>query len=323
MKNKTKTDLKKAAALLMEQDDIMILTHNRADGDTLGCAFALKEALEQLHKRAFVANHTDVTPRYAFLNGGQQTLPILFPPRFVVSVDVATPELLGETFRDTPIDLVLDHHTTNQLFGKILNVVAVECAACGEAILQLLLDLKVTLTPSIARALYTAIATDTGCFKFSNTTANTHRSAAKLMEVCSMEDLNQLLFQTRNRTEILIEQAAYESLEFIEDGAIAFVTLSQSLRERLGANEDDLDGISNLARSIEGVVIGFSVKELSPEEYKISVRTNGTWNASSICAQFGGGGHLHAAGCSLRGKREDVMQKLRKAAQEELRRGRD
>lgn len=312
--------LNHAAELLRAHDDFMLLTHIRPDGDTLGSAFALREALEQLGKRAFVANDGDITPKYAYLNGGSCKLERPFEPAYVVSVDVASTELLGATYRDLPVDLVLDHHRSGRISGRDESVVCEQYAAAGELIYELLELLNVRITEKIAQMLYTAIATDTGCFKFSNTTAHTHRVAASLLEPgYSMSEINQRLFMTKSRQRVEIEAEAYKTLRFYEDGAVASVYVTLEMKERFRADEDDIDELSSIPRSIEGVEVGIAIKQVGPEEYKISLRSNGKVDASKVCGVFGGGGHLRAAGCTLTGELEDVERRISQASSREYR----
>ena len=172
---------KETAALLRKQDDVLILTHRRPDGDTIGCAVALCMALRQLGKTAWLLPNPEVTETNSVYTEGCWA-PDGFAPKFVVSVDIAARQLLypaAEEWFDR-IDLAIDHHPSFEGFGKEQCVDASR-AACGEILYEICCELG-ELTQEVALPLYAAVSTDTGCFVYANTTANTHRVAAALLE---------------------------------------------------------------------------------------------------------------------------------------------
>ena len=167
---------REAAALLRGWDQILILTHRRPDGDTLGCALALRALLEQAGKTTWLLPNREATALFTpYLEGA--FAPSSFTPQHVVAVDIASPSLFPENalpYRDR-VELLIDHHPSNEGFGRH-NWVEPDKAACGEIIYELVEELG-TLTPRIALPLYVAISTDTGCFQYTNTSPNTHRVA--------------------------------------------------------------------------------------------------------------------------------------------------
>lgn len=290
--------IKKAAELLLAQDDIIILCHRYPDGDTIGSAFALCMALRSQGKRANVICGDIIPAKYGYIYA--EIPPMDVKERFVVSVDVADPALLGllESEYAGRIDLCIDHHGSNRISAKY-SVIDSNAAAAGEIIYRFLTPLGVPLTRCIAAALYTAIATDTGCFRYSNVTARTHRIAARLLETgFDSHNINQVMFETKSRSRFLAEQEMLGNLDFRYDGRMAIIVLTNELMERTGIGEGEIDGLSAIARSIEGVELGIMIREVK-DGYKVSARTSQTVNACEFCKLLGGGGHPAAAGCTI------------------------
>ena len=301
-----------AAALLRQQDDILILTHRRPAGDTTGCAAGLCRALRRQGKSAFLLKNPDMTSINA-VYVEDLWAPEDFVPEFIVSVDIAARSLFfpaAEPWFDR-IGLAIDHHPSFEGFGEARCVDASR-AACGEIVYEICLALG-EVTPEIALPLYTAVATDTGCFVYANTTANTHRVAAALLETgIDYFAVNKRHFRTKTRRRIAIEAELMGGAEFFHDGRGVFLTIPLSLLERTGADENDLDDISSLAGIIEGVDCGVVLRELKSGEWKLSLRTgaNGRVNATQVCGLLGGGGHAMAAGATLHGSLDEVKRQI-------------
>lgn len=292
--------LSDAIAALANADNILILTHCRPDGDTTGCAGALCRALRQLGKTAYVLENPEITRRY-----GHMIIPCAppanFQPAFVVAVDMADPNMFPVNAVDyrERVDVAIDHHRSNGAYAKC-NLVRPEAGACAEIVYDVLMGLHVVLTPDIAECIYIAVSTDTGCFKFSNTTAHTHEVAAACLAAgIDGGELNRMLFETKSRPRFEMEKIVFETMELFEDGAIALAMLWRDDIDRVGATVDDLDSIASLTRQLEGVQIGITITETKARTAKVSVRTTKEMDASAICQALGGGGHLRAAGASM------------------------
>ena len=301
-----------AAKLLLSQNRIMIIGHSNPDGDALGSCFALYHALSALGKRVCVVNSDKITPKYCFLSGGKSILKPQFQPDFVVSVDVGTPKLFGASLMEyaDKVDLNIDHHPSNPYFGKY-NVVDAKAAAAGEIMLDIIEAMKVDIDGDIASALYTAISTDTACFMHNSTTATTLRKAAKLVDLgADINYLNTHLFVKKSWEQFELESAAVKSVRFFRKKTIAVMVISLALMEQTGADADDTDGIATLPRKIEGVDVGITMREVSPNVYKISARSDGNVNVSEVCQRLGGGGHVRAAGCTLEGDVDSVVKRI-------------
>ncbi len=301
-----------AAALLRRQDHILILTHRRPDGDTTGCAAGLCRALRQLGKTAWLLKNPDMTSINA-VYVDDLWAPVDFSPAFIVSVDVAARSLFfpaAEPYIDR-IGLAVDHHPSFEDFGEARCVDASR-AACGEIVYEICRALG-EVTPEVALPLYAAVATDTGCFVYANTTGNTHRVAAALLETgIDYFAVNKRHFRTKTRRRIAIEAELMGNAEFFHQDRGVFLTIPLSLLARTGADENDLDDISSLAGIIEGVDCGAVLRELKDGEWKLSLRTgaNGRVNATKACGLLGGGGHAMAAGATLHGTLEEVKRQV-------------
>lgn len=305
-------DLAVAAQRLREAENILILSHKNPDGDTIGCAGGLQWILRSLGKQAAVLCGDPIPEIYDYMNiepfEGQ------FHPDFVVAVDVASVQLLGESelmleYSENP-NLCIDHHggNTGYAYETVLDPTA---AAAAEIITLLAQELEVELTPQIADCLYTGISTDTGCFKFSSTTARTHRIAAQLMEAgANVEELNGILFESRSTARLEIERMALESLEYYLDGACAMVCLTKEQIQESGVAPAELEDLTSLPRSIQGVQVGLTLRQQPYGSYKVSVRTTKLVDACAIANRFGGGGHARAAGCELDGSQESIKELL-------------
>ncbi len=289
-----------AAAWLLERDEFLILTHVRPDGDTVGCAAGLCHALREQGKRAFVLPNPEMTSLFTpYLDGmwAEES----YEPKAVVAVDMAALGMFPENARcyQERVDLSIDHHNSQEFYAKQTCLDGYR-AACGELVYDIIRQWG-PVSRNAAQALYVAVSTDTGCFMYSNTTADTHRVAAALMETgIPTASLNKLHFRTKSVKRMKLESALIEGMELYENGTIAIVTQSLELMERLEATQRDAEDISSLVGQLEGVKTSITLRELKPGVCKLSVRTDpADLNASEVCAVLGGGGHPAAAGATV------------------------
>ncbi|MDL2274216.1 bifunctional oligoribonuclease/PAP phosphatase NrnA [Oscillospiraceae bacterium OttesenSCG-928-G22] len=288
-----------AARLLSAADNILLLTHKNPDGDTLGSAAALCLALRQVGKTAYLLNNSTATGRYLpFFE--PVAAPPSFSPSFVAAVDMADLSLAppeAGPFADR-IDLCIDHHPSNTFYAKETFLRA-EAGATGELAYEIVRALGASLTRDIARLLYLAIATDTGCFRYANTTPTSLRYAADMLDfgIDSVE-LNTVFFLTKSRPRFEVERRVMETMEFYRNGSVCLCLVTEDILRRAGAGEDDVDNISAFPRSIEGVELGIVLREQAGG-VKVSIRTSDLFDASAICLTLGGGGHKRAAGAFL------------------------
>jgi len=308
--------LPEAAAFFKNNDNYVILCHINPDGDTLGCAYALHGALRILGKSAKVLCSDKPSERFDFLKNGEKNL--VLTPETVVCVDTADLALLGDCGKEYGgvIELCIDHHVTNKLFAKrtLLDHTA---AACAEIIWELVLEMGVMPTAQIAEAVYTGISTDTGCFKYANTTAKTHIITAKLMEYdFDIARINYTMFDMKTRDRAVLEKTALGKIEYFLDGKCAIITLTTGDTD--GIDPEDVGFISALPRQIEGVEAGVVLKEKEDGVWKISMRTGRGADAQAVCSELGGGGHVRAAGCTLNGDAETVKRRILEEIEKQL-----
>lgn len=287
-------NVEECAKILLEKDNILILTHAHPDGDTLGSGFALCRALLECGKICYVENADEIPSKYDYLY--DDIAPMKFKPDYVVCVDVATLNLLGELDGKYEIDMCIDHHSTNTEYAPYLLLEDVP-AAC-EIMYKVVKALGVEINNKIADCLYTGLTTDTGCFKYASTTANTYRVAADLIELGANNGLiNRIMFETKTKTYAKLERLALESMEFYENERVAIITITQDMYAKTGSNESETEAIAPLTRQIEGVEVGITIREKSDGTCKASIRTFESVNAAKLAQCFGGGGHPQAAAC--------------------------
>lgn len=289
-------DKKECLKLLTENSEFLVISHEHPDGDTLGCAFALCEALRLLgKKRAFLCADT-VTNEFSYMTEGFKNDELSHP--VTVCVDVADVKLLGllAPKYEGKVDLCIDHHMSNTFYAQ-KSYVLDKAAAC-EIVYDLIKSLPVEENRYIRNCIYTGISTDTGCFRYQNTTAQTFKVTAELMEKgIDFQKINKLMFETKSKSFLELELLARETLEYHFDGKCAFITITQDMYKKSGSSSQECHPITALPRQIEGVLVGVAFKENEEGRFSVSVRTQEGIDASEICGRLGGGGHKGAAGC--------------------------
>ena len=306
-----------AAGFLLAHDHYLILTHLRPDGDTVGCAAGLCRALRQAGKTAYVLSNREVTPLFSpYLEG--LLAPEGWRPDTVVSVDIAARGLFPDNAQPylERVDLAIDHHPSQEFFAGETCLDAGR-AACGELVLDIAEPLG-PITPDIAGPLYVAVSTDCGCFAYGNTTADTHRAAARLIDCgIPLSQLNKRHFRTKTLRRLQVESAIVRSMELLDGGRTALAFISLDLLAQTGADERDLDDIANFVGQIEGVCNAATLRELSPGRCKLSLRTDpAVLNANHVCALLGGGGHAAAAGATMEGTLQQARDAVLRAIEQ-------
>ena len=299
MKTMTKLEhLEQVAEILEQHDNFAILTHRFPDGDTLGSAYALCGMLQQKGKKAKVLFNGKLLPEYHFLDDSVEHPD--FQAETFVSVDVAEEKLLGELaqYKDN-ILLAVDHHETHCPFAEYYYVEP-DSASAGEIIFELAKVMNIDFTKSVSNAIYTAVSTDTGCFRYSNVTVRTHLIAAELIQYgCENYKIDKAMFDTVPKNKKQLEAYILTNMEYYHNDEIALIYLSQATLDTFGFDNETVGSTSYITRTIAGVKVGITVRELDGTTFKISVRTNDGVSASKICNQFHGGGHDAAAGCTI------------------------
>ncbi len=315
MKNKDNTsccelNLKQTARYLKKHDNYIILTHASPDGDTLGSAYALYYGLNEIGKSACVLCPDVIPKKFDFFV--RSTNHISRENATVIAVDIADKKLLGalaEEFGDC-VDLCIDHHITNARFAKKLYL-DTTAAATAQSIFELLTLMRVNINDVTARALYAGIATDTGCFKYSNVTAKTHMIAAMLYDYnINAGEINRLMFDTKSKNLLEMERMVLEGAEYHFDDKCIILSVTSEMQEKTGCYGAELEGIALISRSVEGIDVGLTVKQVDDDKFKVSVRTFEKLNAAEIAKQFGGGGHKAAAAAIINGDLASVKAQI-------------
>ncbi len=309
---------KEAIDFIQKSDNIYVLCHQSPDGDTLGSAFALVNVLRSMGKKANALCSDQFPHRYCFLYDGYFKQE--FEPQAIIAVDVADQSLLGKYlagYKDT-VDLCIDHHISNSLYAKktLLNPKA---SATCEVLFELFKQMNAPIDYLTATCLYTGIATDTGCFKYENTSREAHIAASNLMDYnIDYAQINRKMFDVKSKGRIKVEQYLSASMEYYLNDKCAIITITQEIIDNSGMEAAEFEGIASLTLQVEGVEVGVTVKQRDENTYKISMRSSNFVDVSALCQQFGGGGHIKAAGCQLTGTVDEVKKKIINAVEEAI-----
>ena len=309
-----KLTVKETAEFLLKNDNFSILSHRRPDGDTLGSTAALCLILRKLGKTAHVIENGETTDRFRWLHEGISKADAAEADT-LVTVDVASPGMLPLAFEKYlgSIALRIDHHASATSFTGA-ELVIPESAACAEIVADLAKEMGVSLDAALADAIYVGTATDTGCFRFANTTAHTFAVAAECAAAgARVYQLNQELFETNTLGRLRIQAWIVEHLQLLKNGTMAICAIPRSVEEEIGVTEDDMDNISSFPRTVAGVCMASTLRETKEGDVKLSVRAIPGYDATVVAARFGGGGHKGAAGATLKLPLAEAAKAVEKA----------
>ena len=294
-----------AAGYLEALDNVLLLTHVRPDGDTIGSAAALCRALRDCGQTAYLLPNPEITATYAPY-AAPYWAPEGWQAEHIVSVDIADASLLPEnaqSYRDR-IELAIDHHPS-QTFCARNTCLEADSAACGEIVYEIIQHLT-ALTADIALPLYVAVSTDCGGFQYGNTTARTHRIAAALMDVVDVAAVNKTLFRTKSRVRLAMESRMAADMKLFDHQRVVVMEIPLSLRQEMQATDADIEELSALPALVEGTDCGVTLRELRPGTVKVSVRTGPRVDACALCRILGGGGHHAASGATVEGTLDEA-----------------
>ena len=289
------------AEFLLSHDHFCILSHRRPDGDTIGSSAALCLGLRSLGKTAHVLYNEEVSDRFAWLHEGL-TKEAVEEGDTVVSVDVASPGMLPKAFEHLlgNIQLRIDHHASATSFTDC-ELVDGGSASCAELVWDVLEAAGVTMDEKLAEAVYVGVSTDTGCFRYANTTAHTFSVAADCAKAgARVFQLNQELFETNTLGRLRMQAWIVDNMQMIRGGEMAIVAIPLAVEQELGVTQDDMDNISSFPRTVAGVCMAATLRETKEGDTKISVRAVPGYDATLVTTRFGGGGHKGAAGGALK-----------------------
>lgn len=303
--------------LLKNREKIMIFSHKRPDGDTLGSAFALKYMLLEMGKKeVFVFCSDKIPERLMFLTDGQAdsciAMPEGFLPELSVAVDVASYDLIGDKegcFCGTT--LKIDHHLMGDDYAEY-NYTDPSVAATGEIIFQIAERLGTKDRRAYER-IYGAISSDTGCFKYRNVTPHTHYRAGKIIEKgIDNYEINRRLFENKSVREMTAERISLNAMQYYNNNTVAVINFTNDMKNQNSLTDEDINDIASIPRTVEGVVLGIVIKQNTSDDkkYKISMRSGKNINAAEICASLGGGGHFNAAGAEVTADSPEEAEKI-------------
>jgi phosphoesterase RecJ-like protein len=303
---------------------IAIFPHIMADGDAIGSSLALKEFLDRQGKTTYIIYEEECSYKYQFLfreKKQRYIYPDVPAKRFdlAISIDSGDMSMLGkraELYKSAPITVNMDHHKTNKMYGD-LNYVSLSSAAAGEIIYDFLVSYDPGYVPDTftASCLYTAITTDTGGFRYANTTKRTHEIAGILTDCgIDVEYICKQVFDLMPKPQMELLKRVLPKASLVHNGKIGIIRITRKDYEEVGAKEEHSDGFVDYVRNVEGVEVAISFKETRDGKVKVSFRSSGVVDVSETARRFNGGGHENAAGCTVEGElrhvEEEVVQYL-------------
>ncbi|MDD2200872.1 MAG: bifunctional oligoribonuclease/PAP phosphatase NrnA [Firmicutes bacterium] len=295
---------------------ILVTTHVVPDGDAIGSALAMKLALEKIGKSVCIGLSDPVPDFLRFLPGSCSICSagcVEGPFDLALVLDCGSADRVGqcdEAVRSGKTVANVDHHATNTHFADI-NWVCTEAAATVEMVAAIIRGLGVEYDADIATCLFAGLSTDTGSFRYSNTSADTFRVAADLVDAGARPwEIAQSIYDTKPYGSLSALAEAILGIEFSCGGLIASMSISAKLMERHDITEGETEGFIGYARSIDGVEIAVALRELSDGTIRVGFRSKEKVDVAKVAAEFGGGGHVHASGCTMRGSLEEVKSKV-------------
>jgi bifunctional oligoribonuclease and PAP phosphatase NrnA len=318
--------LQAAALFIRDNDDFLVVSHVSPDGDAIGSTGAVGFVLQLLGKSYTLINEGRVPKKYAELLGDQPIADYsLDPParRFarVIAVDCADYARIGgvhNLFEADAALLNIDHHPTNDEFGQV-NLVKTDAAATVQIIYDLAQTLGIRWTKPLAECIYAGLLTDTGGFRYSNTSADVLAIAERMLRLgVNGAELSERLLEAMTFPQVQLLREALATLTFTEDRKIAHLTVLSDTLSATGAADEDTEGLVNIPRNVEGVEVGILFKQKDASLFKVSMRSAGAVDVSQIAKRFGGGGHVRAAGCTIEGKLDEVIERMVGAVSAEL-----
>ncbi len=315
-------DLRSLCERLCENKSTLIVFHARPDADAVGSAFALRELLRLMGILSFCVCVDEVPERLHFISEHAQDSVVFdenipFGHERVISVDSASPAQLGSLFERLrkDIDIMIDHHASGTVYAD--SFIDAEAAATGEIIFKVAKTLKEMgkieeIPPYVLDCCYAAISSDTGGLRFANTTPDTLRTVAELLEAgVDGADISHRLFSVKSYKQITAEAQGAKSLRTFAGGRVASVTLPFAVKSALELSEEHLETLIEIPRSLEGAEVAFSVRQPSAQRlFRVSMRSSTDFDVAEICKKFGGGGHVRAAGCSLEASDIDEAENI-------------
>ncbi|MGE5173342.1 MAG: DHH family phosphoesterase [Betaproteobacteria bacterium] len=308
------SDLGRIITALQQCTTILISIHKSPDGDALGSQLGLMLALEKLGKTVTAHNLDPVPEIYRFLPHADRIRagrPVSGKYDAYIVLD-SDPPRTGLFDGSVPADILIniDHHPTNPSEWSY-TWLDTDAAATGEMIYKLIRELRVPLDRDIALCLYAAIFTDTGSFRYSNTSAESMKIAASLLEAGADPWLvTENVYESFAYKRIKLLGSVLAGMERSDDGRVAWVIVTDDLFRQTGTTAEDTDNFVNFVRSVKGVEVAILLRQTAEREYKISLRSKGRVDLTGLAQSLGGGGHRNAAGSMIKGSLEEVKERV-------------
>jgi phosphoesterase RecJ-like protein len=294
---------------------VLIASHINPDGDGIGSTLALAAALEHMGKEVVMFNRDAVPNNLAFLPGADRLVKEIPATPFdaAILVDSATPDRAGTVFEkamEGVPKVAIDHHRIDHSNVELV-CIDETAASTGEVVLRILKRMRVTITPDIALCIYCTLAVDTGFFRYSNTTEAVLRVAADLVALgADPWTVAKNLEESYPAPRLYLLARSLASLYLSHDGRYAYMDVTQKMIAETGANIELSDEFAGIPRTIDSVLVSALFRELPSGKIKVSLRSKEDIDVSAIAKRFDGGGHSHAAGCSITGTLEEAKQKI-------------
>ena len=304
--------------IIKSSKKILLLSHVNPDGDTLGSMCAMYSMIYNRFKIKADMNVVSNVPfNYKFLPNiglAERYFDQSLVYDLVITLDVAAIDRVRDSkifFDKAKVTVNIDHHKTNPKFGDY-QLIEPEASSTGEVLYNYFKKNGWKLDKDSAVCLYTAIMTDTGNFRFENTTANVFRAVADLVDAGANPNLlYKYCYETKSKNLVMFQNYCVNKAEFLNDNKIAYTTVYKKDLEKFSAGDDYTDGIAETLRAIDTTEVSFVVKEVDSKTTKVSMRSKHL-DVAKICTEFGGGGHTFAAGCIIKASVKDSVEKLLK-----------
>ncbi len=302
----------------------LVSSHVNPEGDAVGSLLSLTLGLKELKKDVTAYLYDPVPKTFKFLPFADKVANKIDENKIydaVFAVDCGQKDRLGEDFgriKNKGKLINIDHHATNDRFGDI-NVIDADASAAGEMVYDLLKEIPVSINRDMAINIYTSILTDTGSFRYSCTTPKTFGIAGEMLKLgANPWDISQKVYESNPVNKLKLLASVLNTLELTNDGKVASLVVTLDTLNKASATKEEADGFVNYARTIEGVEVGILLREAKPGEYKISFRSKGRIDVAGISQEFGGGGHMNAAGCNIKGNLKDIKEKVISATEKRM-----
>jgi phosphoesterase RecJ-like protein len=314
--------IKEIIAAINKGQSFLVTSHVRLDGDALGSELAIYLMLQDLGKRAVVYNQDSTPEHYRFLPAAENIVNELgdmeqYDVAFVL--DCSELERVGESagkIGNIKKLINIDHHISNDGFCE-LKLIDAQTSSTGELIFRLMKEMGFKLTKDICTNLYTAILTDTGGFRYSNTRRDALFAAGTLVENgADPQWISENIYESDPPSKLKLRARALETLSLDMDRKVGSLTVTNEMLQETGASMDYTDGFVDIPRAVQGIEIAALYTQMNGNGFKISLRSKGKVNVEKIAKKFGGGGHINAAACRIEGDIDSIKSKIMEAIKE-------